>query len=199
MPYFLNAGKFLIEVVFGFFIFAFLVRAMLIAVGASFYEPICQFIYKLTNPVITPLRRFIPRWRNIEIASLLVAWLLVTLEVTCLLALFGLGMMFVGLLPYGFIEMLDWIILIELGAIVVYCILSFIPSVRYDSNYRLLDRFVVPVLRPFRRIMPPIGGLDFSAWFASVALILLRILVIAPLSDFAQTQPLQLLHGAGVL
>src|SRR5262249_2413861 len=115
MPYLLNAGKFLIETVFGFLIVVFLLRTMLIAVGASFYEPICQFVYKLSNPVVTPLRRFVPRWRNIEFASLLVAWLLTTLETTLLLVLFGLPLWFFGLLPYGLVAVLDWIILIELA------------------------------------------------------------------------------------
>jgi YggT family protein len=187
MPYLLNAGKFLLETLFGFFIVLFLVRAMLIVVGASFYEPICQFVYRITNPVITPLRRFVPRWRNLEIASLLVAWLLATLETSLLLALFGLPFWFFGLLPYGFVEMLDWIILIELAAIIVYCVMSFVPAMRYDSNFRLVDRFVAPVVGPFRRIMPPLGGLDFSAWFASIALILVRILIIGPLADFTQS------------
>ena len=187
MPYLLNAGKFLIETLFGFFIVVFLLRAMLIMVGASFYEPICQFVYKVTNPVITPLRRFVPRWRNIEFASLLVGWLLATLETTLLLALFGLPLWFFGLLPYGFVQVLDWVVLIELAAMFVYCVMSFAPAMRYDSNFRLLDRFVAPVVRPFRRLVPPLGGFDFSVWFASIALILVRILVISPLSDFTQT------------
>jgi YggT family protein len=187
VPYLLNAGKFLIETVFGFLIVLFLLRVMLIAVGASFYEPICQFIYRLTNPVVTPLRRFVPRWRNIEFASLLVAWLLATLETMLLLALFGLPLWFVGLLPYGLVETFDWVILIELAAILIYCVMSFIPAMRYDSNFRLLDRFVAPVINPFRRLLPPLGGLDFSAWFTWIALMLVRILVVGPLADFTQS------------
>ena len=81
---------------------------------------------------------------------------------------------------------LDWILLIELSAIIIYCILSYIPSARYDSNFRLLAQFVEPVVRPFRRLIPPLGGMDFSCWFASIALILVRMLVIAPLTDLSQ-------------
>jgi|KBSSwiStaDraftv2_1062776.scaffolds.fasta_scaffold201864_2 YggT family protein len=187
MPYLLRATLFLIQTIFGFFIVMFLLRTMLIAVGASFYDPICQFVYKLTNPVITPLRRFVPRWRNIEFASLLVAWLLVALEFLLLYSLFSPEVPWLAWLPRAFVETLDWVILIELGAIFVYCLLSFFPSLRYDDNYRLLDRFVAPVVRPFRRIAPPLGGLDFSCWFAGIALMLARILLIAPLMDLAGT------------
>lgn len=189
MPHLLNAGKFLIETFFGFFIVVFLLRAMLILVRAPFNEPVCRFVYQFTNPVITPLRRVVPRWGNVEFASLLVAWLLATLETALIVALFGLPFWFLRLLPYGFVQMFDWIILIELAAMLVYCVMSFVPAMRYDSNFRLLDRFVAPVVSPFRKLLPPIGGFDFSVWFASIALILVRILVINPLSDLTQTLP----------
>jgi len=184
MPYILSAAIFLIQTAFGLFIGLFLLRFLLIAVGLPFHEPICQFVYRLTNPVIAPLRRFVPRWRKFELAALLIAWLLVLLESMLLDMLLG-RMRFFGLLAPALVSTLDWIIWIELGAILVYCVLSFFPSMRYEDGYRLLDRFVAPIVNPFRRWLPPIGGFDFSCWFASVALILARLLVIAPLADLA--------------
>ena len=89
MNYFANAAAFLIQVAFGFFIGLFLVRTLLIAVGASFYDPICRFVYQLTNPVITPLRRFVPRWGRIEVASLLVAYVLIVIELALFVAIAG--------------------------------------------------------------------------------------------------------------
>lgn len=186
MPYLLNAATFLIQTAFGFFIVVFVLRAMLIAIGAPFNQPICRFVYLFTNPVITPIRNIVPRWRRIEFASLLVAWLLVALEILLLLALFGLGVGWVALLPRALVDLLDWIVLIELVAILIYCVVSFIPSARHDSNFRLLAQLSEPVLGPFRRLLPPLGGLDFSCALACVALILVRILVIAPLADLAR-------------
>ena len=185
MPYLLNAATFLIQTTFGFFIVVFVLRAMLIAIGAPFNQPICRSVYLFTNPVITPLRHIVPRWRRIEFASLLIAWLLVALETALLLTLFGLGVGWVALLPRALVDLLDWVVLIELVAILVYCVLSFIPSAQHDSNFRLLTQLVEPVLRPFRRLLPPLGGLDFSCAFACLALILARILIIAPLADLA--------------
>jgi YggT family protein len=63
--------------------------------------------------------------------------------------------------------------------------LSFFPGVRYDPNFRLLAQFVDPIVRPFRRLLPALGGMDFSCWFAAIALVLVRMLVVAPLADFA--------------
>ena len=69
------------------------------------------------------------------------------------------------------------------------CLMSFIPSMRYDSNYSLLLRVTDPVVRPFRRFIPPLAGMDFSFFVATIVLILIRILVVAPLSDLSARIP----------
>jgi len=185
MGYLVNAGTFLITSVFGFFICVFIVRTMLIAIGASFYEPVCRFVYLVTNPAIKPIRTLIPRWRRIELSSLLIAWLLCLIEMVLIVTMFGLPVGVAGLLLHAFVDLVDWAILIQLVAIIAYCILSFFPGVRYDGNFMLLGRFIEPVVGPFRRLVPEFGGLDLSCWVASIALILARMLIIAPLTDFA--------------
>ena len=185
MPYLQNAGAFLITSLFGFFICVFLLRMMLIAVSAPFNQPICRFIYQLTNPAINPLRPIIPRWRRIEFASVLIAWLLGVVELGLLVAMFGLPISAIGVLVHALVDTLDWAILIQLVAIIVFCVLGFFPAVRTDPNYHLVVRFTAPVVRPFRRLIPPLGGFDFSCWAACIALILLRLLVVAPLTDLS--------------
>jgi len=185
MNYLANAATFLIQTAFGFFIGLFLVRMLLIAVGASFYDPICRFVYQLTNPVITPLRRFVPRWRKIEIASLLVAWLLVLIEFGLFVAISGAAVGFGSLLLRASVSVLDWLIWIELIALFVRGILSFVASEYANPNMQLLVRVTEPVVRPFRRVLPPMAGFDFSLTLAMIALILAQILIIAPLNDLA--------------
>lgn len=185
MSYLANAAVFLIRTTFGFFIALFLVRMILIAAGASFYEPVCRFVYQLTNPVITPLRRFVPRWRRIEIASLLVAFALTLIEFGLFAMIAGAAAGVGGIVLRALVELLDWLIWIELIAIFVRCILSFVVSEYYNSNMQLLVQCTEPVVRPFRRILPPLGGLDFSCWFASIALVLAQMLIVAPLADYA--------------
>ena len=185
MSYLQNAGTFLLQSIFGFAIVLFLLRMMLIAVGAPFNEPVCRFVYALTNRVITPLRPLVPRWRRIETASLLLAWMLAALELFLLVAMLGARVGIAGVMLRALVDVLDWLILIELVAVFAFCVLSFFPSARYDSNFRLLSQFIDPVVRPFRRLLPPLGGLDFSCWFASIALVLARMLIVAPLGDLA--------------
>jgi YggT family protein len=64
-------------------------------------------------------------------------------------------------------------------------ILSFVASEYSNSNMQLLVQCTEPVVRPFRRVLPPFGGFDFSLTLAMIALILVQMLVIAPLNDLA--------------
>jgi len=189
MSYLQNAGVFLIQTIFGFFIVMFVLRAMLIAIAAPFTEPLCRFVYQFTNPVVMPLRNVIPRWRRIDFSTLLVAWVIAVVELALMFAIVGFRPSILALALRALVDVLDWIVLIEIAAIIIVCVLSFIPSMRYDSNYSLLLRFTDPIVRPFRRWIPALGGMDFSYWFASIALILIRMLVIAPLTDLAMRAP----------
>lgn len=185
MSYLQNAGVFLIQTIFGFIVVMFVVRALLILIAAPFTDPLCRFVYQFTNPVVMPLRNVIPRWRRIDFSSLLVAWFIAAIELALLVATVGARLSVAGLVAHALVDVLDWIILIEIAAILVVCVMSFVPSMRYGSNFSLLLRFTDPVVRPFRRFIPTLGGMDFSYWFASVALILVRLLVVAPLTDMA--------------
>jgi YggT family protein len=185
MVYLQNAAAFLLTTVFGFGIGLFLVRLLLVAVAAPFHPLICRVVYQLTNPLIDPLRAVVPRWRRLELAALLVAWGLAALEFAALLAIRGGRVGMATLLAIAGVETLDWLILIELVALLVYCLLSFAPNLQYHDEVRLLARVVEPVLRPFRRRLPAFAGLDLSPAFASLALILARLLLIAPLADWA--------------
>jgi YggT family protein len=189
MSYLQNAGTFLLDCIFLIAIGIFVLRFVLIAVGASFYEPLCRAVYSVTNPAITPLRRVVPSWRRFELASLLLAWLLMLLKFILMTVLLGAAWRPLALLALAFVTTLDWLVLLELGAIFIFCLLSFFPSVRYDSNYQLLGRVIEPVWAPFRRVIPPLGVLDLSCWAAMIALTLVRMLVIMPLTDLAAHLP----------
>jgi YggT family protein len=185
MSYFVNAGTFLIQTIFEFLIGLFLVRAMLIGVNASFLDPVCQFVYRLTNPLLMPLRRIVPRWRGFETASLLVALAISLAEFALLVAIAGLPVGFAGWLLLACVNVLSIAVWIMTWAIVIRCIISFFVNEHYNANARLLVQFTEPVVRPFRRLLPALGGFDFSCWAALIALALVRFLVIAPLSDLA--------------
>ncbi|MBS0589623.1 MAG: YggT family protein [Proteobacteria bacterium] len=186
MPYLINAETFLVQTIFDILVGVFLVRAMLIAVNASFHDPICQFVYKFTNPVIAPLRRFLPRRGKLELASLLVAFLLALIELLLLLApVAGLRWSVAGCLLGALAGMLNIALWVALWALLIRAVLSFFADERAHPNVRVLVQVTEPLVRPFRRLLPPLGGVDLSFLLASIALVLARLLVIAPLTDLA--------------
>ena len=185
MPYLLNAVAFLIQTVFDFLIGVFLVRVMLIVVAASFHDPICQFVYRLTNPVIAPVRRFLPRVGKIETASLAIAFVLALLELGLLAAITGQRYGAFGWLLGALVSVLSIAVWIAFWALLIRALLSFFVNERTQPNMRVLVQITEPIVRPFRSLVPALGGLDFSFWIASLALILVRLLVIAPLADLA--------------
>ncbi|HEX4480080.1 MAG TPA: YggT family protein [Rudaea sp.] len=189
MSYLQNAGVFLIQTIFGLFIVMFLARAILIAISAPFTQPICRFVYQFTNPAVMPLRNVVPRWRRVDFASLLIAWLIAILELVCLFAIVGFHLSAAGTILRALVDIFDWLILIEIAVMLAVCVMSFIPSMRHDNNYALLLRITEPVVRPFRRLIPPMAGTDFSFFVASIVLILIRMLVIAPLTDLTSRIP----------
>lgn len=183
MGYFANAGQLLINFAFGVLIGLLVLRVLLQWVRANFYNPICQFLYKLTNPVLMPLRKVIPTWRTLDIAAILIAWLLTALKLALLYALAGQGMGMAGLAVMALADLLDFVLTLYLGLILVYVLLSFISVERSNPIVPLIVQLTEPVLHPIRRVLPSVGGIDLSPMAAWLVILLARALLIAPLLD----------------
>lgn len=184
MLYLASAGQILITFVFGTLIAIVVARVLLQLVRANFYNPICQFLYKLTNPLLIPLHRAVPNWRNLDIAGVLLAWLLCALEWFLLLTLAGRMPGTAGLALVALGELVDFALVFVFAVILVRAVLSFLSVERSNPVVPLLYQLSEPVLRPFRRFMPALGGIDFSPALAGLALMLARVLVAMPLRDF---------------
>ena len=187
MSYLANAGVILVEVIFGLAVSLFVVRVLLQLVRANFYNPVCQFFYKATNPVLMPLRRVLPPWRGFDLAGTLVAFLLECLKVLLLFALVarvpGIG----GILLLGFAELLGFVLMLYFWLILVRVILSFVGQQGHHPMLPLIAQLTEPVLRPVRRVLPDLGGFDLSPLVVTLAIFLARALVVAPLTDLAVT------------
>ena len=183
--YFANAAALLIEVLFGLAVFLFALRVLLQLVRANFHNPICQFAYRATNPVLMPLRRVLKPVRNFDLAAALIAYLLECIKVW-LLTLLGYSRMFefMGGLVLGFAELLSFLIWFYLIAITIRVILSWVQTAGYNPVLPLLDQLTEPLLRPVRRRLPSPGGFDLSPFIVSIGLLLALALVVAPLQDF---------------
>ncbi len=180
-----NAGEFLIRTVFGFYIAAVLLRFLLQWVRADFYNPLVQLLVKLTNPPLLPLRRVIPGFKGLDMAAVALLFGLQLLELLLIAALFGHRVTAPGLLLLAVAELLGLAFTVLFWAVILQAVLSwFNPDYRQPA-VRLLHQLTEPLLRPVRRWLPPIGGLDLSPLALLLGLQLAQLLLLAPLRDTA--------------
>ena len=183
MGYVANAGVLLVEVIFGLVVALFVLRVLLQLVRANFYNPVCQFIYRTSNPVLAPLRRVVRPIGRFDLTSALVAWLLECLKVTLLFLLAGFAPAFLGVLVLGLADLLGFVLTLYFWVIIIGVVLSFTGGGNHPL-VPLVAQLTAPVLRPFRRLLPALGGFDLSPLFATLAILLARLLLVAPLRDF---------------
>ena len=179
--YLTNPLIFLIQTLFGLYILAVLLRLLLQMVRADFYNPLSQFLVKATNPPLKLLRRIIPGLGGIDLASLLLAWALKTLELYLVLTLSGIAVHLLGPMLWAIPELVELLINIVLFSVIIQAVLSWFQSGGYNPVYGLLNSLTGPVLRPARRLLPPTGGFDLSPMLVIIGLILLKMLLLPPL------------------
>lgn len=180
-----NAGSFLLDVFFGLFIVAVMLRLLLQWVGADFYNPLSQAIVKLTNPVLRPLRRYVPAVGRVDTASVVLILALQMFVVWLKLAFVGAGAGFGAIAVFALAETLSKAVYILMFAIFVQVIASWVAPGSYNPALSLIDALTEPLLKPLRALLPPLGGLDLTPMFALIGLQLVQILMVAPLRDLA--------------
>ena len=173
-----NVLTFLIHTLFTLYIGAMVIRIILSATRADFYNPISQFIVTVTNPVLLPARKIIPSLGAIDTASWLLVFGLKAIELLLLFYLRGLQISPEVLLLATVFQVTIIVISIFLYAVIIRAILSwFIVAGMPAANplVSILNSITEPVLAPARKIIPPIGIFDLSALV--VILVLYSILI----------------------
>jgi len=184
--YLTNPLIFLVQVIFGLYLLAVLLRFLFQLVRADFYNPISQFIVKITRPPLIPLRRLIPGYRGWDFASLLLAWLVQALQIGIILALGGHGAQPVAALALAIPELVDLVLNIFLVALFIQVILSWISPGHYNPAVGLTYSLTRPLLEPVQRMMPNMGGIDLSPMVVMLGLYLLKMLLLPPLQVMVQ-------------
>jgi len=174
----MDALYFIVDSVLTFAVYAFLLRVLLPIARVDFRNPLAQGILALTNWLMLPLRRILPSIGRIDTASI-VALLAVQIAATLILFRLRTGALF-PFLPLAVAALRSLVLatlLLYTVLIFVYALLSFIaPGVRSPAT-ALLASLCEPVLSPLRRVLPIVGGIDFSPLVAIVGLTALRILI----------------------
>ena len=179
-----NALAFLISAIFGLFIALLWARFLVEATRVGFRDPIAQGLFQFTNPMLAPLRRFVPSWNGIGLAAPQLALALSALEVLLIGLLYKLpgpvGFLFTALAQW--LDALCWLVLILL---LVYVIMGFVDRYGEHPISQFLGRLFRPMLAPIRRHLPPLGPLDLSVFVFSIGVIFLRILIVGSLLELA--------------
>ncbi len=173
----MTAVIFLIQTLFGFYILAVMLRFLLQCVRADFYTPLVQFLVRITNPPLLPLRRIVPGYRGLDLASVVLAFALQLAEVLLVTLLLDRNASVGGLLLLTVAELLKLLINIYLWGLVIQAVLSWFNPDPYHPAARLLAQLTAPLLRPARRLLPPVSGVDLSPMLVVVALIFVSLLL----------------------
>lgn len=182
--YFGNAGSFLIETLFGLYILAVMLRFLLQIVRADFYNPFSQFLVKVTNPPLKPIRMIIPGIGGIDWASIVLMFLLKLAELV-LLGLLPKSAIppMPGLLVIASAGLVSLLVNVFLFSIFIQVIISWVNPGSYNPVIGLLHQLTEPLMRPARRLIPPISGLDLSPMAVIIVLYLVLKLIVQPLHD----------------
>lgn len=174
---FTNAVTYLVGTLIDLYVAAVLLRLLLQWVRADFYNPLSQFLIKLTNPALVPLRRVIPSFGRLDTASVV---LMLVLEITGVWLAGKIGasaLAWQQIIAFSAIKLLMTLLMTYFFLIIAAVILSWIGQGLRHPFIPLVFQLTEPVLRPIRKVIPPIAGIDLSPLFALIAIRFLVLLL----------------------
>ncbi|KEI69920.1 YggT family protein [Endozoicomonas elysicola] len=169
--------SFLIQTLGGLYIMAVLIRFLLQLVRADFYNPISQAIVKATSPLLKPIRKIIPGFGGIDVASLVLALIL---QIVLLYVLLLIGGYSIAAVPFPSVLISS---LVKLGieflniymfSLIIIAIASWVAPNSYNPGLMLLHQITEPLTSRIRKVIPPLGGLDFSLMVLVIIIITLK-------------------------
>jgi|KBSSwiStaDraftv2_1062776.scaffolds.fasta_scaffold606031_2 YggT family protein len=173
----LDALIFLLRTFADLYLLTFLLRFILQWARANHYNPLSQVVFKVTNPLVVPARRLLPSVAGLDIPTLVVLIVLEIVVTFVLLRLVDLSLPIPRLLFYSLLRLISLVLWFYVGALIIYAVLSWFAQPSRNPMAMLLGQLVEPLLRPARRMLPPIGGFDLSVLLVIVLLQATTIIV----------------------
>tara|TARA_B100002052_G_scaffold170553_1_gene155275 strand:+ start:1086 stop:1685 length:600 start_codon:yes stop_codon:yes gene_type:complete len=163
----------------GLYLLFVVARFLLQLAKADFYNPISQAVFRATDPVVRIFRSFIPGYKGIDFSSLILAFIVQFIAISVTILLYGGAIPSVGfIITWSFIGVLNFIILFYYYALIASIVMSFVMMFSGNMNPHpmllLVWQITEPIMAPFRRVIPPMGGLDFSPIFIFLIIGLIR-------------------------
>lgn len=189
----LNAIGFILGILFNLYATIVAVRFVMQVVRADYYNPLAQAVVKLTDPLLIPMRRFIPSIKTYDTASLVLVFAVLFLKILVFKTL-ALGSVpvigsaasvsqlpLVQMVLLSLLDVIHQFFNVFIYALIIQAILSWISSGGGNPVQAMVAAIGDPVLRPMRKFIPPIGGIDLTVFFTIIGLFAIRIFVIGSL------------------
>ena len=177
-----SSGALIFNALLGIYLLAVILRFLLQVARADFYNPISQSLVKITDPAVRVFRTFIPGYRGIDFSSLILALVIQAVAISGLIILYGGSITSIGfVITWAFVGVIHFIIMIYYYAIIASIIMSIVMMFSGNMNphpfLRLIWQLTEPVMSPVRKVIPPMGGLDFSPIFIFIGIGLIRNII----------------------
>jgi YggT family protein len=180
----MNAIRYIVDTLLWLLTLAFVLRLLFQLVRADFRDPIADAIVRVTNWLVMPLRRVMPPIGKVDTATVVAVLLAAALRTVVIMAMAGtmaMGGVGVGdlivFLRIMLLNLADMVLRIYLFAMLLYWLTSFLSAGGFAPGLRLLGQLCEPILKRVRRIIPPIGQIDFSFLWVSIAIGALLVLL----------------------
>ena len=180
----MEAVNYLLRFAFDALLMILIMRVWLQWVKADFYNPLSQFIVKVSNPLVIPVRRFIPGLAGLDLATIVVAYIIASLKFVTLTALAGEG------LGLGLAFYIGLLVLVKQAGFMLFVIMIIMAIMSwvvqgYNPTLMVFHQLTEPFLNPIRRIIPNMGGLDLSMIVAFLLMNVINILLSSSLPYWA--------------
>jgi YggT family protein len=172
----MEAINYLLRFVFDAILMILILRVWLQVVKADFYNPMSQFIVKVSNPIVIPLRRLIPGFGGIDLATIVLAYLIATLKFVVSPMLNGGPLDIPSAMYYGLLYAVKQTGVLLFMVMLVMALMSWVVQ-GYNPTQMIFQQLTEPFLRPLRNIIPNIGGLDLTILAAFLLLNVINILL----------------------
>ena len=187
---FANAGVYLIQTFFGLYTFVVMLRFLMQVSRADYYNPISQAIVKLTDPAIRPFRKVLPTIYGVDFATLGVAFVVQLTGVMLIMSLANQLFFHPQYIAWVLLGLFSVILKIYLFSLLISVIASWIAPGSSHPALILIYQITEPICVPARKLLPPMGGIDFSIILVFVFInIIDNILIIKPLVNMLQIPP----------
>jgi len=175
----IQIGLLLVNAIAGFFLFVVLLRFLLQAVRADFYNPLSQFIVKATNPLIIPLRKIVPGFGGFDVAALVLLFLVEVVAIVFSLLMTGWPLPIVSILLWALLGSVGLFLKLYFWGLLITVIVSWVAPQSHNPALELLKQIIEPAMKPIRKMMPDMGGMDISPIIAFLVIQVFEILLIS--------------------